>query len=214
MSSLDFREGHPGSSRVVGLAIVLGLHVVLLAALVFGLGNKDEDEPQVPLQVTILEEESAPEPPAPETPPPPPDLAPPEPAYIPPPEIKLETPPPPAPKAIQAVQEAKPEPQPVKRQPKPAVAGPRADPSHGNTQPPYPAASRRMGEEGRVVLELYVDETGDVTKGRIVGSSGFPRLDKTALIHARRKWHFLPAMRNGKPVGHWIKFAVEFKLTD
>ncbi|MGX1197297.1 energy transducer TonB [Parvibaculum sp. MBR-TMA-1.3b-4.2] len=213
MSSLDFREGHPGSSRVVGLAIVLGLHVVLLAALVFGLGSKDEEEAQVPLQVTLLEEESAPEPPAPETPPPPPDLAPPEPAYIPPPEIKLETPPP-APKAIQAVQETKPEPQPVKRQQKPAVTGPRADPSHGNTQPPYPAASRRMGEEGRVVLELYVDETGDVTKGRIAQSSGFPRLDKTALIHAKRKWHFLPAMQNGKPVGHWIKFAVAFKLTD
>ncbi|MEP1906100.1 MAG: energy transducer TonB [Nitratireductor sp.] len=192
---------------------MLGLHVVLLAALVFGLGSKDEEEAQVPLQVTILEEESAPEPPAPETPPPPPDLAPPEPAYIPPPEIKLETPPP-APKAIKAVQETKPEPQPVKRQPKPAVTGPRADPSHGNTQPPYPAASRRMGEEGRVVLELYVDETGDVTKGKIAQSSGFPRLDKTALIHAKRKWHFLPAMQNGKPVGHWIKFAVAFKLTD
>ena len=71
-----------------------------------------------------------------------------------------------------------------------------------------------MGEEGRVVLELYVDETGDVTKGRIAQSSGFPRLDKTALIHAKRKWHFLPAMQNGKPVGHWIKFAVAFKLTD
>ena len=197
----------------MGLAIVLGLHVVLLGALLFGLGNKNEDETQVPLQVTILEEESAPEPPAPETPPPPPDLAPPEPAYIPPPEIKLETPPP-APKAIQAVQETKPKPQPVKRQPQPAVTGPRPDPSHGNTQPPYPAASRRMGEEGRVVLELYVDETGDVTKGKIAQSSGFPRLDKTALIHAKRKWHFLPAMQNGKPVGHWIKFAVEFKLTD
>ena len=152
--------------------------------------------------------------PAPETPPPPPDLAPPEPAYIPPPEIKLETPPPPAPKAIQAVQETKPEPQPVQRRPQPAVTGPRADPSHGNTQPPYPAASRRMGEEGRVVLELYVDASGDVTKGRIAQSSGFPRLDKTALIHAKRKWHFLPALQNGKPVGHWLKFAVAFKLTD
>lgn len=212
MSSLDFREGHPGSSRVVGLAIVLGLHAVLLAALAFGLGSKDEDEAQVPLQVTILEEESAPEPPAEEAPPPPPDLAPPEPAYIPPPEIKVDTPPPPAPKAIQAVQETKPEPAPVKRQP--AVTAPKADPSHGNTQPPYPAASRRMGEEGRVVLELYVDETGDVTQGKIAQSSGFPRLDKTALIHAKRKWHFLPAMKNGKPVGHWMKFAVEFKLTD
>ena len=212
MSSLDFREGHPGTSRLVGLAIVLGLHVVLLGALVFGLSNRSDEETQVPLQVTLLEQERAPEPPSEETPPPP-DLAPPEPAYIPPPEIKLETPPP-APKAIQAVQETKPEPQPVQRRPQPAVTGPRADPSHGNTQPPYPAASRRMGEEGRVVLELYVDASGDVTKGRIAQSSGFPRLDKTALIHAKRKWHFLPALRNGKPVGHWIKFAVAFKLTD
>lgn len=208
MSTLDFREGHPSSSRVVGLAAVIGLHLLLLWALLSGLARDVVEAVQEPLQVALIAEAPKEAPPAP---PPPPEVVKPPEAYVPPPVVKKAPPPTPQ-KTIQQVQTAKPEPQPVVVEQKPVL--PRADPSHGNTQPPYPPASRRMGEEGRVILLLYVSEDGRVTDGKVDRSSGFERLDKVALIHARRTWRFLPATKDGKPVGHWMKFAVNFKLTD
>lgn len=205
MSTLDFQEGHPASSRVVGLGVVIGLHLLLLWALVSGLARDVVEAVQQPLQVALIAE------PPKEAPPPPPEIVKPPEAYVPPPEVAVK--PAPAPqKTIQQVQTVKPDPVPVVREPQPVL--PRADPSHGNTQPPYPAASRRAGEEGRVILILFVSEDGKVTDGRIDTSSGFPRLDKTALMHARRTWRFTPATLDGRPVGHWMKFAVTFKLTD
>lgn len=208
MSTLDFREGHPSSSRVFGLAVVLGLHLLLVWALVSGLARDVVKAVQEPLQVALIAEVPKETPPAP---PPPPEVVKPPEAYVPPPVVQKAPPVVPQ-KTIQQVQSAQPEPQPVIVEPQPVL--PRADPSHGNTQPPYPAASRRMGEEGRVILLLYVDSDGRVTDGRVDRSSGYDRLDKVALMHARRTWRFLPATKDGVPVGHWMKFAVNFKLTD
>lgn len=208
MSTLDFREGHPSSSRVVGLAIVLGLHLLLVWALVSGLARDVVKAVQEPLQVALIAELPKEVPPAP---PPPPEVVKPPEAYVPPPVVQKAPPVVPQ-KTIQQVQTVQPEPQPVIVEPQPVL--PRADPSHGNTQPPYPAASRRAGEEGRVILMLYVDANGRVTDGRVDQSSGYDRLDKVALMHARRTWRFLPATKDGAPVGHWMKFVVNFKLTD
>lgn len=209
MSTLDFQEGHPSSSRVIGLGLVIGLHVLLLWALLSGLARDVVKAVQEPLQVALIAEPPKEAPPAP----PPPEIVKPPEAYVPPPEVKVKPPPQVPQKTIQQVQTAKPDPAPpVVREARPVA--PRADPSHGNTQPPYPPASRRMGEEGRVVLMLYVAEDGRVTEGRIDQSSGFSRLDNVALVHARRTWRFMPATLDGKPVGHWTKFAVTFRLTD
>lgn len=205
---LTYSEGHPASRRVLGLAIAIGVHILLLWALLSGLARDVVEAVQEPLQVALIAE--APPVQAPE--PPPPEVVKPPEAYVPPPEVKVAPPPQPPQKTIQQVKTAKPDPVPVVREPQPVK--PRADPKHGNTQPPYPPASRRMGEEGRVVLRLYVSEDGRVTDGSVAQSSGFPRLDQVALIHARRTWRFLPALENGRPVGHWMKFAVQFRLTD
>ncbi|MGK2742082.1 energy transducer TonB [Tepidicaulis sp. LMO-SS28] len=211
MSTLDFREGHPSSSRVFGLAVVLGIHVVFGIALMSGLAKEVVEIVQPPLEVSLIEEQAPQAPEEPPAPPPSPDLAPPPPAYVPPPELTLQPPPEPPAEAIQQVQEAPPEPAlPVRQR----FREPQAAPGHGNTQPPYPAAARRAGEEGRVVLMLFVAENGRVTDGRIETSSGFPRLDRTALMHALRNWRFTPATQDGQPVGHWKKFAVTFRLTD
>lgn len=208
MSMLTYTEGHPASRRVLGLAIAIAVHLLLLWALMSGLASDIVKSVQEPLQVSLLSE---PPKPAPPDIPPPEMVKPPE-AYVPPPVVKA--PPPSEPqRTIQQVQTTKPEPAPpVRMQAKPVP--PRPDTSSRNTQPPYPGASRRMGEEGRVLLMLYVAEDGRVTDGRVDVSSGFPRLDKAALMHARRTWRFNPAMLNGKPVGFWMKFAVNFRLTD
>lgn len=208
MSMLAYSEGPPATRKFVGLGVAVAVHAALIWALMNGLAEKVVDAVQEPLQVALIAE-----PPAPPAPPPPPqpEVVKPQKAYVPPPKVKLKAPPPPQ-NTIKQVQIKAPDPVPVKPAPQPTA--PRADPSHGNTQPPYPAASRRNGEQGRVVLLLYVSETGAVTDGSIAQSSGFERLDKVALIHARRTWHFLPSMLDGKPVGRWMKFAVYFKLTD
>lgn len=65
--------------------------------------------------------------------------------------------------------------------------------------PRYPPLSRRMGEEGTVVLRVELDEQGKVCTARIATSSGFERLDSAAL-EAVRTWQCRPAHRDGQTV--------------
>lgn len=65
--------------------------------------------------------------------------------------------------------------------------------------PAYPALSRRMGEEGKLVLQVEMDETGRISKAKIIESSGYSRLDNAALS-AVKTWRCRPAMRDGHPV--------------
>lgn len=67
------------------------------------------------------------------------------------------------------------------------------------TVPGYPPTSRRLGEEGTVVLRVELDEHGQVWAARVSSSSGFARLD-TAALDAVRTWRCTPAQRNGSPV--------------
>lgn len=67
------------------------------------------------------------------------------------------------------------------------------------TPPRYPPHSRRMAEEGTVVLRVELTETGDVGAARVQSSSGFARLDEAAL-NAVRTWRCHPALRHGQPV--------------
>lgn len=82
----------------------------------------------------------------------------------------------------------------------------------GATQPPYPTASRRLGEEGSVVLAVSIAADGSVTGVSLLRSSGFARLDAAALAHARRAWRFEPALAAGKPVAAQREITVRFGL--
>lgn len=67
------------------------------------------------------------------------------------------------------------------------------------TPPAYPPLSRRLGETGKVVLRVELDETGRVSGARVLTSSGSGRLDAAALA-AVRTWRCLPAQRGGQAV--------------
>jgi protein TonB len=67
------------------------------------------------------------------------------------------------------------------------------------TAPDYPAISRRMGEEGKLVLRVELDETGHIDDAKIINSSGYERLDAAALT-AVKSWQCNPSLRNGQPV--------------
>ena len=65
--------------------------------------------------------------------------------------------------------------------------------------PAYPPLSRRLGEEGKLVLRVELDEGGHVNIARVVTSSGFKRLDEAAMV-AVKTWRCNPPQRNGQPV--------------
>ncbi|KIO49821.1 energy transducer TonB [Nitrosospira sp. NpAV] len=65
--------------------------------------------------------------------------------------------------------------------------------------PAYPALSRRLGEEGKLVLRVELDENGRISVAQIINSSGFKRLDEAALV-AVKTWRCTPPQRNGQPV--------------
>lgn len=67
------------------------------------------------------------------------------------------------------------------------------------TPPRYPPLSRRLGEEGKVVLRVELDAQGGVSVAQIATASGFARLDEAALA-AVRTWRCNPARRDGQPV--------------
>lgn len=80
-----------------------------------------------------------------------------------------------------------------------------------NPAPPYPALSRRMGEEGKVVLRVSVDPQGTADSVEIKSSSGSPRLDESARKTVRN-WKFVPAKRGETAVQSWVLVPIIFKL--
>lgn len=93
--------------------------------------------------------------------------------------------------------------------------GARFDPRHASdAQPPYPAAARRLGEEGSVVVHVTIGRDGRVTAASIAASSGSPRLDAAALEQALKRWRFTPALADGAPVEAARDITVRFRLAD
>ena len=80
-----------------------------------------------------------------------------------------------------------------------------------NPAPPYPALSKRMGEEGKVVLRVSVSPQGTADSVDIKTSSGSPRLDESAQKTVRN-WKFVPAKRGDTPVQSWVLVPIIFKL--
>lgn len=99
--------------------------------------------------------------------------------------------------------------------PAPAASGdsaPLVDASAaGNAKPVYPRASKALGEQGVVVLEVLVTQEGTVGEIRVDRSSGYGRLDESAL-RAVRQWHFIPAQQGGRRVSMWYRQPITFDL--
>ncbi|CAM3247877.1 hypothetical protein ACMA110817_03930 [Achromobacter marplatensis] len=77
--------------------------------------------------------------------------------------------------------------------------------------PVYPQASRRMREEGRVLVLVEINTQGLVDRAAIDTSSGFPRLDESALT-AARKAKFKPYTRNGVAYPAKAKIPFDFVM--
>ncbi|WP_150427686.1 energy transducer TonB [Dechloromonas sp. CZR5] len=80
-----------------------------------------------------------------------------------------------------------------------------------NPAPPYPPLSRRMGEEGKVILRVSVSAQGTADNVEIKTSSGSQRLDDSAQKTVRN-WKFIPAKRGDTAVQSWVLVPIIFKL--
>lgn len=187
-----------GVERVVGAVIVIALHAVVLHVLLSHRILAVPDE-----VVTLFVETITLQPPPPPKEPPRPQPEKPRPVEKPrpqqlvaaapvltPADFVAPPPPPPPPPAA----EAPPRPAgPVTLGSELAVSCPERRP------PSYPPLSRRMGEEGKAVLRVELDEQGAVSAAQVATSSGFARLDEAALA-AVKTWRCTPAQRDGRPV--------------
>jgi protein TonB len=91
------------------------------------------------------------------------------------------------------------------------VTPPRSDASALNSQAAYPPLSRRLREQGRVLLDVYILADGSVGELKLRQSSGFARLDEAAL-DAVRRWRYAPARRGNEPIPYWYVQPVAFAL--
>jgi protein TonB len=184
------------TKHAIGVAFVVLMHVLLVYALMTGLGRAIVEVVKKPLSATIIEELKLPPPP----PPPPkriveaPKVAPPVETYVPPPDVPVATTstaptisattaaPPVEPHVIQAPVVAPPAP------PKPAVR--RGVTRIAGDNPEFPKAAIREGiTRGRVVARLAIDEKGNVTEVTIF-SADPPRVFDRAVILALKEWKF------------------------
>ena len=80
-----------------------------------------------------------------------------------------------------------------------------------NKKPVYPAAAKRMRQQGSVTLKITANAKGAAKNIKIVKSSGYTLLDNAA-IEAAEKWDFSPIVQYGKPTV--IRTKITFKLRE
>ena len=75
----------------------------------------------------------------------------------------------------------------------------------------YPSASRRFGEQGRVVLRVLIGADGQAEKIELAEPSAFRRLNEAAIEAARRAL-YKPHTEDGVPQPAWALVALSFQL--
>lgn len=80
-----------------------------------------------------------------------------------------------------------------------------------NPKPQYPASSRRLGEQGRVILRVQVSTDGKPLEVTVKTSSGYARLDHAAL-EVVKQWEFVPAKQGEQTLASWVDVPLQFSL--
>lgn len=80
-----------------------------------------------------------------------------------------------------------------------------------NPKPPYPPISKRLGEQGTVIVRVLIGADGLPQKADLKQSSGFDRLDRVAL-ETVMKWRYVPGKRGGVPEAMWVNVPINFVL--
>ena len=198
----------------IALGVTLALHAVVIAALLAYAPARKALFSAAPIMIDLIAPPQA----EPQKPPAPTELPKPKPVVnramrVPEPLPVLAAPaeapspvvaPPPAPPA------------PIEVAAPPAPPAPVTAPIYNadyldNPSPQYPPQSRRLGEQGRVLLRVLVSARGTADEVQVRKTSGFGRLDDAAR-DAVRRWKFVPAMRGAEAVQAWVLIPISFRL--
>jgi protein TonB len=76
----------------------------------------------------------------------------------------------------------------------------------------YPAVSRRLGEQGRVLLRVLINRQGRAERVEVQQTSGSQRLDEAA-VKAAREALYRPYSENGEPIPVWALVPTRFELS-
>ena len=185
------------TKHAIGVAFVILMHVLLIWALLSGLGRAIVEVVKKPLTATIIEELKVPPPP----PPPPkkvmeqPKIQPPVQTYVPPPDVPVQTNT--APTITETTTVAPTEPHVIAAPVVAPPAPPKPAVRHGVTRiagedPQYPRSAIKANiDRGQVIARVHVDEAGNVTEVVIVSAVPARHFDR-AVIEALSTWKFKP----------------------
>jgi protein TonB len=210
----------PAWERVLKFGLIAGLHAALIGAVATLAVRPEMIEAVKQITVSLIEERppelpkiepARPLPPTPrpvirrEPPPPQPVMT--APAEAPAPAATFSVAPQPPALPPEEIRPAPPPPAP----PAPLVAA-RFDADYlHNPKPVYPAMSRKLGEQGRVILQVRVLADGRAARVSIRTASGYPRLDEAAL-EVVTQWRFVPARRGDEAVESTVLVPITFAL--
>ncbi len=94
----------------------------------------------------------------------------------------------------------------------PRVEQPSSDADYlQNPKPPYPSMSKRLNEQGSVIMRVLIGADGLPQKAEIRKSSGFNRLDQSAATTVM-KWRYVPGKRAGVAETMWFNVPINFVL--
>lgn len=94
------------------------------------------------------------------------------------------------------------------------VIAPRFDAAYlDNPAPGYPPLSRKANEQGKVVLQVWVDAQGQAKQVEVRTSSGYERLDRAA-FSAVSRWKFVPARQGSEAVAATVLVPIVFSFKD
>lgn len=79
-------------------------------------------------------------------------------------------------------------------------------------QPEYPRLAMEGGFTGYVIVQAYVDKSGDVKKAQAIKCNRDNMGFEEAAVKAAYKNKYRPAIQNGNPIGVWISYKVQFTL--
>ena len=78
-------------------------------------------------------------------------------------------------------------------------------------KPEYPEDSRRLNQQGKVLLRFFIDESGTVAKREVARSSGYDRLDEAA-ASGLSLCKFTPATFEDMPTSGWARIEYVFRF--
>lgn len=223
-------EHSPWPRRYATLIGVVGLHVLAGAGLLaIHLNAPATAEPPILTVQWVPSQQQAPQPEKPqEKPKDPPKKHTPEPVQkqpVPVPQTKpMEAPVIQAPTTAVAAAVETPQAPPAPPPPAPApvaAAAPTAPPIDTNLKPSvdctqspinYPEASKKLGEEGLVLLRMQVDERGHPLRVEVEKGSGYQRLDRAARDTVATSW-ICPLSKGKQGYTGWLRVPVKFELS-